>query len=108
QVDIKEITGTDKVNGIAYVDRTTGAEHQVELEGVFVQIGTIANTEWLVGTLELNHQGEIIVDKSGATSIPGVYAAGDCTDIMYTKNMVSMASDDTTSLGAFDYLNRQR
>lgn len=76
----KEITGDQSVNGITYVDRETGEEKHVELQGVFVQIGLVPNTEWLEGTVERNRMGEIIVDKHGATSVPGLFAAGDCTD----------------------------
>jgi alkyl hydroperoxide reductase subunit F len=105
-VQVKEITGKDKVNGITIIDRATGGERHLDLEGVFVQIGTIPNTEWLAGTLDLNERGEIIVDKSGATSIPGVFAAGDCTDSLYKQIIVSMGSGATAALGAFDYLIR--
>jgi alkyl hydroperoxide reductase subunit F len=103
---ITEITGTDKVNGISYVDRESGENHHVELQGVFVQIGTIPNTEWLADSLELNQQGEIIVDHSGATSIPGVFAAGDCTNSKYKQIIISMGTGATAALGAFDYLIR--
>ena len=103
---ITEITGTDKVNGISYVDRESGENHHIELQGVFVQIGTIPNTEWLAGTLELNQQGEIIIDHSGATSIPGVFAAGDCTNSKYKQIIISMGTGATAALGAFDYLIR--
>ena len=102
---IKEITGTDKVDGVIYTD-AAGNEHRLEVQGVFVQIGTVPNTEWLVGTVELNEKGEIIVDKSGATSLPGVFAAGDCTDSLYKQIIVSMGSGATAALGAFDYLIR--
>jgi NADH-dependent peroxiredoxin subunit F len=102
----KEITGTDKVNGISYTDRDSGEEHHVELQGVFVQIGLVPNTEWLEGTLERTRFGEIIVDKHGATSLPGVFAAGDCTDSAYKQIIISMGSGATASLGAFDYLIR--
>ena len=102
----KEITGTDNVNGLTYTDRETGEEHHIELEGVFVQIGLVPNTEWLEGTLERNKFGEIIVDKQGATSIPGVFAAGDCTDSAYNQIVISMGSGATAALGAFDYLIR--
>ncbi|KUP09771.1 NADH dehydrogenase [Bacillus coahuilensis m2-6] len=102
----KEITGSDNVNGLTYTDRETGEDHHVELEGVFVQIGLIPNTDWLEGTLERNRMGEIIVDKSGATSMPGVFAAGDCTDSAYNQIIISMGSGATASLGAFDYLIR--
>jgi len=102
----KEITGTDKVNGITYIDRETEQEHHIELQGVFIQIGLAPNTEWLGDTLERNRIGEIVVDKRGATSIPGVFAAGDCTDSPYKQIIISMGSGATTALGAFDYLIR--
>lgn len=102
----KEITGTDKVNGLTYIDRGTGEERHIELSGVFVQIGLVPNTDWLKGKLELNRMGEIIVDKRGATSMPGVFAAGDCTDSAYNQIIISMGSGATAALGAFDYLIR--
>jgi NADH-dependent peroxiredoxin subunit F len=102
----KEITGTDKVNGISYIDRETEEEHHVELEGVFVQIGLVPNTDWLGDSLERTRFGEIVVDKHGATSIPGVFAAGDCTDSAYKQIIISMGSGATAALGAFDYLIR--
>ncbi|MFC4321760.1 alkyl hydroperoxide reductase subunit F [Litchfieldia salsa] len=102
----KEITGTNNVTGITYTDRETGEEHHVELQGVFVQIGLVPNTEWLEGTLERNRIGEIVVDKRGATTIPGVFAAGDCTDSAYNQIIISMGSGATAALGAFDYLIR--
>jgi NADH-dependent peroxiredoxin subunit F len=102
----KEITGTDKVNGISYMDRETEEIKHIELEGIFVQIGLVPNTDWLEGTLERTRFGEIIVDKHGTTSIPGVYAAGDCTDSAYKQIIISMGSGATAALGAFDYLIR--
>jgi alkyl hydroperoxide reductase subunit F len=105
-VQTKEITGTDKVNGITYVDRETGKEDHIELAGVFVQIGLVPNTDWLEGKLERNRIGEIVTDKRGATTIPGVFAAGDCTDSAYNQIIISMGSGATASLSAFDYLIR--
>lgn len=105
-VQTKEITGTDKVDGITYIDRDSGEEKHVELQGVFVQIGLVPNTEWLEGTLERTRMGEIIVDSRGATTIPGVFAAGDCTNSPYKQIIISMGSGATAALGAFDYLIR--
>lgn len=102
----KEITGTNKVNGITYIDRATEEEHHIELQGVFVQIGLVPNTDWLGDTVERNRMGEIIVDRHGATNIPGVFAAGDCTDSPYKQIIISMGSGATAALGAFDYLIR--
>ncbi|MGP3559686.1 alkyl hydroperoxide reductase subunit F [Geobacillus sp. BK01] len=102
----KEITGTDKVNGLTYIDRETGEEHHIELQGVFVQIGLVPNTEWLEGTVERNRIGEIIVDKRSATSVDGVFAAGDCTDSAYKQIIISMGAGATAALSAFDYLIR--
>jgi NADH-dependent peroxiredoxin subunit F len=101
----KEITGTDKVDGIKYVDRETGEEHHIKLQGVFVQIGLVPNTEWLEGTVEMD-RGQIIVDAKGATNVPGIFAAGDCTNSAYKQIIISMGSGATAALGAFDYLIR--
>ncbi len=101
-----EITGTDKVDGISYKDRETEEIHHIELEGVFVQIGLVPNTAWLGDTIERTKTGEIVVDKRGQTSIPGIFAAGDCTDSAYKQIIISMGSGATASLGAFDYLIR--
>ncbi|MFB7304806.1 alkyl hydroperoxide reductase subunit F [Heyndrickxia sporothermodurans] len=102
----KEITGTDKVNGITYIDRETEEERHIELQGVFVQIGLVPNTDWLGDTVERTRTGEIVVDNRGATNIPGVFAAGDCTNSPYKQIIISMGSGATAALGAFDYLIR--
>jgi NADH-dependent peroxiredoxin subunit F len=105
-VQTKEITGTDKVNGISYMERDTGAVQHIELQGVFVQIGLVPNTDWLGDTVERTRIGEIVVDRRGATNIPGVFAAGDCTDSPYKQIIISMGSGANAALGAFDYLIR--
>ncbi|CEX41946.1 alkyl hydroperoxide reductase subunit F [Bacillus sp. N447-1] len=104
-VQTKEITGTDKVNGISYIDRETEEVHHVELQGVFVQIGLVPNTDWLGETVE-RVRGEIVTDKHGATNLPGVFAAGDCTNNPYKQIIISMGSGANAALGAFDYLIR--
>ncbi|WP_099221516.1 alkyl hydroperoxide reductase subunit F [Listeria costaricensis] len=105
-VQTKEITGADKVDGVTYVDRESGAEVHLDVQGVFILIGLVPNTEWLDGTVERTKMGEIIVDKRGASSLPGVFAAGDCTDSAYKQIIISMGSGATAALGAFDYLIR--
>ena len=105
-VQTKEITGTDSVNGITYIERDSGEEKHIELAGVFVQIGLVPNTDWLGNAVERNKFGEILVDKRGATNVPGVFAAGDCTDSAYKQIIISMGSGATASLSAFDYLVR--
>ncbi len=102
-----EITGAEgKVNGLSYKDRATGADHHVALEGVFVQIGLVPNTEWLKGTLELSRFGEIMVDAKGATNVPGVFAAGDCTTVPYKQIVIAAGDGAKAALGAFDHLIR--
>ena len=102
-----EVTGDGKrVNGLVYEDRVSGEKHNVALEGVFVQIGLVPNTEWLKGTLSLNDRGEIITDNHGATSVPGVFAAGDCTTAPYKQIVIAMGEGARSSLAAFDYLIR--
>jgi alkyl hydroperoxide reductase subunit F len=105
-VQTKEITGTDKVNGLSYIDRSTGDVHHLKLQGVFILIGLIPNTDWLDGTVERNRFGEIIVDSRGATNVPGVFAAGDCTNTPYKQIIIAMGSGANAALGAFDYLIR--
>lgn len=105
-VQTKEITGTDKVDGITYVDRETGEEVHAAVQGVFILIGLVPNTDWLGDTLDRTKMGEIIVDKHGATNVPGVFAAGDCTDSAYKQIIISMGSGATAALGAFDYMIR--
>ncbi|GAE27044.1 alkyl hydroperoxide reductase protein F [Halalkalibacter wakoensis JCM 9140] len=105
-VQTKEITGDESVNGISFIDRETEEVKHVELQGVFVQIGLVPNTDWLDGVVERNRMGEIIVDKHGSTTVPGLFAAGDCTDSAYNQIIISMGSGATASLGAFDYLIR--
>ncbi|MGX7594266.1 alkyl hydroperoxide reductase subunit F [Planococcus plakortidis] len=102
----QEITGTDKVNGISYIDLQTGEEKHVELSGVFVQIGLVPNTDWLGDFVERTPHGEIVIDQRGATNMPGVFAAGDCTNIPYKQIIISMGSGATASLSAFDHLIR--
>jgi alkyl hydroperoxide reductase subunit F len=102
-----EITGADgKVNGLTYKDRATGQAHQLPLEGVFVQIGLVPNTEWLRGTIELSKHGEIIVDAKGATNVPGVFAAGDCTTVPFKQIVIAAGDGAKAALGAFDHLMR--
>jgi alkyl hydroperoxide reductase subunit F len=101
-----EVTGTDKVNGISYKNREDGNIHHIELEGIFVQIGLVPNTAWLKDSIELTKFGEIVVDSHGATNMPGVYAAGDCTNAPYKQIIIAMGSGANASLGAFDYLIR--
>ena len=96
-----------KVNGLTYKDRATGAEVQVELDGVFVQIGLVPNTEWLKGTLELSRHGEIIVDAKGLSSVPGVFAAGDATTVPFKQIIIAAGDGAKAALGAFDSLMRR-
>jgi len=96
------------VTGLRYDDRETGASHDIALEGVFVQIGLLPSTEWLKGTVDLNAQGEIVVDAAGRTSVPGVFAAGDCTTTPFKQIVIALGAGATASLSAFEYLIRVR
>ena len=103
----KEISGSGKVERITYTDRESGAETTLDVQGVFILIGLVPNTEWLADSLARTKSGEIIVDKHGATDVAGVFAAGDCTDSAYKQIIISMGSGATAALGAFDYLIRE-
>ncbi|MDP3700426.1 MAG: alkyl hydroperoxide reductase subunit F [Hylemonella sp.] len=102
-----EITGDGaRVNGLGYKDRVSGEVKHVELEGVFVQIGLVPNTEWLKGTLELSRYGEIVVDAKGHTNVAGVFAAGDCTTVPYKQIVIAAGDGAKAALSAFDHLIR--
>ncbi|MEV4782258.1 alkyl hydroperoxide reductase subunit F [Burkholderia sp. LMU1-1-1.1] len=102
-----EIHGDGKiVNGLSYNDRVSGEAKKVELEGVFVQIGLVPNTEWLKGTVALSRHGEIEVDARGQTSIPGVFAAGDVTTVPYKQIIIATGEGAKAALSAFDHLIR--
>ncbi len=95
-----------RVNGIRYTDRRTGSSHLIALEGIFVQIGLLPNTDWLKGTVALSEHGEIEVDARGQTSVPGVFAAGDVTTVPYKQIIIAMGEGSKAALGAFDHLIR--
>ncbi|MGE5953429.1 MAG: FAD-dependent oxidoreductase, partial [Qipengyuania vulgaris] len=103
-----EITGKEgKVDGLVLKDRKNGEEQRIELEGVFVQIGLVPNTEWLEGSgLELTRFGEIVTDEEGRTNLPGIFGAGDVTDVPYKQIVVAMGEGSKAGLSAFDYLIR--
>jgi len=95
-----------KVTGLDYKDRVSGETRRVELEGIFVQIGLLPNTEWLKGTVELSPRGEIVIDDRGQTSVPGVFAAGDATTVPFKQIVIAMGAGSTAALAAFDHLIR--
>ncbi len=97
----------NKVNALVYTDRVSSESRTVALEGIFVQIGLVPNTDWLKGTVALSNRGEIEIDTRGATSVPGVFAAGDATTVPYKQIIIAMGAGATAALGAFDHLIRQ-
>ena len=104
--ETKNIFGERKVAGFNYIDRQTNQEKSINVEGIFVQIGLIPNTDWLKGTLALNQYGEIEVNQKGETSLPGVFAAGDVTTTPYKQIIIAMGEGSKAALGAFDHLIR--
>ncbi|XEO20927.1 alkyl hydroperoxide reductase subunit F [Buchananella felis] len=95
-----------QVTGLQVEERASGQQRRIDLAGVFVQIGLLPNTDWLAGSVETNRVGEIVIDPRGATSLPGVFAAGDCTNVPYKQIVISLGAGATASLSAFDYLIR--
>jgi alkyl hydroperoxide reductase subunit F len=107
QAQTTEIAGDgQKVHGLRYTDRATGQPHLVPLEGVFVQIGLVPNTEWLQGTVDLARGGEIAIDARCATSVPGVFAAGDATTVPFKQIVIAAGEGAKAALSAFDHLMR--
>jgi alkyl hydroperoxide reductase subunit F len=96
----------EKVNALIYKDRIGGESREIALEGIFVQIGLLPNTDWLKGTLALSPRGEIEVDARGQTSLPGVFAAGDVTTVPFKQIIIAMGEGSKAALSAFDHLIR--
>ncbi len=102
-----EIVGDgERVTALRYEDRVSGESNEVPLSGVFIQIGLLPNTEFLQGAVELSERGEVVIDERGATSVPGVFAAGDCTTVPYKQIVIAMGAGSTAALSAFDHLIR--
>jgi len=103
-----EVHGTNgKVNWLSYRDRGSHELHRIELDGVFVQIGLLPNTEWLRNSgIHLSSRGEIEVDARGQTSLAGVFAAGDATTVPYKQIIIAMGEGSKAALSAFDHLIR--
>ncbi|WP_024304309.1 alkyl hydroperoxide reductase subunit F [Pseudogulbenkiania sp. MAI-1] len=107
QAQTSAVTGDgSKVNGLDYIDRASGEARHIELEGIFVQIGLLPNTDWLKGSVELSSRGEILVGRHQDTTVPGVFAAGDVTDVPYKQIIIAMGEGAKAALGAFDHLIR--
>jgi alkyl hydroperoxide reductase subunit F len=108
QAQTTEVIGDGtKVNGMRYTDRQTGQTMTLELEGIFVQIGLLPNTDWLKGIVNLSAHGEIEIDAKGQTSVPGVFAAGDVTTVPYKQIIIAMGEGSKAALSAFDHLIRR-
>ena len=102
-----EIVGSaGRVSALCYKNRSTGELTSVPLEGVFVQIGLVPNTEWLAGVVERSKFGEIIVNAKGETNVPGVFAAGDCTTVPFKQIVIAAGEGAKAALSAFDHLIR--
>lgn len=103
--EIQEVAGEQFVAGIKYLDKQDNQVKELPLEGIFVEIGSVPNSEIVKDLVELNKAGEIIVDhKTGATSDPAVFAAGDVTDEIYKQNNISAGDGITAALSAYNYL----
>ncbi len=102
-----EVLGSDKVNSMIYLDRKTNEKKTIALEGIFIQIGLLPNTDFVKNTIDLSKFGEIIIDSHGQSSLPGLFAAGDVTTVPYKQIIIAMGEGAKASLGAFDYLIRQ-
>jgi alkyl hydroperoxide reductase subunit F len=96
----------ERVQTLVYTDRNTDVSHRIDLDGIFVQIGLVPNTEWLKGPLTLSPRGEIEVDTHNATNLPGVFAAGDVTTVPYKQIIVAMGEGTKAGLSAFDHIIR--
>lgn len=100
-----EVLGNgEKVTGLQYEDRSTQESHNIELAGIFVQIGLIPNSELVKETVACSPYGEIIVDEKCRTNVPGIFAAGDVSTIPYKQIVIAMGEGAKAGLAAFEYL----
>lgn len=104
---IQEIRGKDMVTGIRYKNVKTAEEKELALDGVFVEIGLIPNSDFVKGLVTLDDFGEVIVDhKTQATSCPGIWAVGDVTDVLYKQNNISAGDAVKAVLNIYDYIKK--
>ena len=104
--ETKKIIGDTQVKAIKFMNRDTQEMQELALDGVFIQIGLIPNTDWLKDDLKLSKYGEIEINDHGETSVPGIFAAGDVTTVPYKQIIIAMGEGSKAALGAFDYLIR--
>ena len=104
--DCPDVRDGEKVVGLNVTDRTTDESRTIDLDGIFVQIGLLPNTEWLDGTVALSDRKEVEIDDHGRTSVPSVFAAGDCTTVPFKQIVIALGAGATASLSAFDHLIR--
>lgn len=105
---VKEVKGEERVESVVLENSATGERRELQVDGVFVELGYEAKTEWVKGFVELNENGEIIVDRLCETSRPGVFAAGDVTDIPYKQAVIAAAQGAVAALSAYNYLQKKR
>ena len=98
------VSDQGKVTGLDYLDRNTTNHKTVDLDGIFVQIGLVPNSQFLVNVVELTSHGEIVVNENGETSEKGIYACGDVTTVPYKQIIISMGEGAKTALSVADYL----
>jgi NADH-dependent peroxiredoxin subunit F len=96
----------NKVVGLTYEDRASGALRRLDVEGIFVQIGLLPSTNFVQGVVELNKMGEIVIDAKGQTSVPNIFAAGDATSVPFKQIIIATGDGAKAALGAFEYLMR--
>ena len=105
-VQTSEIVGSEKVTHMNFIERDTKKEKKLDVEGVFIQIGLVPNTDWVKDDISLSKYSEIEVNDHGETSLPGIFAAGDVTTVPYKQIIIAMGEGSKAALGAFDYLIR--
>lgn len=107
KVGVEEVLGGTVVEGVRIKNLETSEETVLPVDGVFVEIGMVPNTDFVKEVVELNERGEILVDgKTAATSVPGIFATGDATDLLYKQNNISAGYGVVAALSAYDYIRK--
>ena len=103
--DIKEIKGTNFVEEIVYLDKKRGGEKTLKTQGIFVNVGWSPSSAFVKGFLETNEYGEIMINpRTNETSVKGVFASGDVTDVKYKQCVIAASEGAKAALSAYDYL----
>ena len=103
----QSVTGNLFAEGLKILNRDSNVVEEIKTDGIFVEIGTVANTSFVSDILDINTNSEIKIDSVNKTSVEGIFAAGDCTDVRYKQVIIAMGEGAKAALSAYEYLIKE-